>query len=190
MSGQRRFGIVVAIDRSEYAPIVLEHAFDQAARHPAVDLHVLTVVTDEVQLEATKQALAAVVLPALEDVACTDWSATLHVRAGRVHEEIAGLAAEVRARLIVVGRFGLHHRADHARSIASRVVDTATCPTLVVGLSDDSPDAIEACGRCVAIRAESAGERWFCDDHAAHDRQSLASVTLASSTWGGGGLMW
>jgi nucleotide-binding universal stress UspA family protein len=186
----RRYGIVAAVDLSEYAEIVLEHAFDQAARHSPADLHLLTVVARPSDLEEAKHRMSAVILPALEDVRCTDWCAKLHVRAGRVHEEITNLAAEVRADLIVVGRFGLHHRSNHFGSVASRVVDAATCPTLVVGLTDDSPDAIEACEKCVAIRAESAGERWFCVGHSAPDRASLATVVLTPTTWTGGGLMW
>ncbi|HUJ58348.1 MAG TPA: universal stress protein [Kofleriaceae bacterium] len=185
----RRFGIVAAIDLSEYAEIVLEHAFDQVARHTAADLHVVTVVEHASELEDTKRRMAALVLPALDNLSATDWCVKLHVRAGRVHEEITSLAAELRADLIVVGRFGLHHPGMDG-SVASRVVDTATCPTLVVGLTDDSPDAITACEHCVAVRRDSAGERWFCAEHSAPDRASLASVALTPSTWTGGGLMW
>ena len=134
--------------------------------------------------------MAALVLPALGDLDCTDWSARLHVRAGRAAEEIANLAAEVRADLIVVGRFGLHHPGKRLGSVASRVLDAATCPTLVVGLTDDSPDAVAPCTHCVATRAESDGERWFCATHAAPDRESLATTFVSSSTWSGSGLMW
>ena len=188
MQHPRRFGIVVALDLSEYSEIVLEHALDQAARHDAPDLHLLTVVDSGGDLEDTKKAMAALVLPALGDPDCTDWSARLHVRAGRAAEEIANLAAEVRADLIVVGRFGLHHRGTRLGSVASRVLDAATCPTLVVGLTDDSPDAIASCTDCVIARAESEGERWFCAAHAAPDR--VATTFVSSTSWTGSGLMW
>ncbi len=185
----RRFGIVVAIDLSEYAEIVLEHAVDQAARHDAPDLHVLTVVDERADLEDAKEALAALVLPALDELDDVDWHARLHVRGGRAYEEIANLAADVRADLIVVGRFGLHHRGTRLGSVASRVLDVATCPTLVVGLTDDSPDAITACPDCVAVRAESDGERWFCDAHSAPDRL-FATSFVSATTWTGSLPMW
>jgi len=186
----RRFGIVIGLDRSEYAEIVLEHALDQAARHDAPDLHILTVVDRHADLEATKQRLAALVLPALEDLKVADWRVRLHVRVGEAHEEIVSLAAELRANLIVIGRFGLHHRRTRLGSVASRVLDAATCPTLVVGMVDDSPDAIAQCADCVAVRAESDGERWFCAAHTAGDRVSLATVFVNGPTWTGSGLMW
>ena len=186
----RRFEIVIGLDLSEYAEIVLEHALDQAARHDAPDLHVLTVIDTPADLEATKQRMAALVLPALEDFDCTDWRLRLHVRVGKAHEEIAGLAAELRASLIVVGRFGLHHRGSRLGSVASRVLDAATCPTLVVGMVDDSPDAVAQCPDCVTVRAESDGEHWFCPAHAANDGASFATVFVSGPTWTGGGLMW
>jgi nucleotide-binding universal stress UspA family protein len=186
----RRFQIVVGLDRSEYAEIVLEHALDQVARHDAPDLHVLTVVDTPADVEATKQRMAALVLPALEDFDCTDWQLCLHVRVGKAHEEIAGLAAERRANLIVVGRFGLHHHGTRLGSVASRVLEAATCPTLVVGMVDDSPDVVAQCPNCVTLRAESEGERWFCAVHAANDRARFAAGVVSGPTWTGGGLMW
>lgn len=169
---------------------MFEHAIDQAARHDAPDLHILTVVDTRADLEATKQRMAALVLPALEDLKGTDWHVRLHVRVGEAHEEIVGLAAELRANLIVIGRFGLHHRGTRLGSVASRVLDAATCPTLVVGLVDDSPDTIAQCADCVTVRAESDGERWFCAAHTANDRVSLATVFVNGPTWTGSGLMW
>jgi len=96
----------------------------------------------------------------------------------------------LRADLIVVGRFGLHHRGSRLGSVASRVLDAATCPTLVVGMVDDSPDAVAQCADCVAVRSESDGEHWFCAAHAIDDRGSLATVFVNGPTWTGGGLMW
>src|SRR5207248_7062449 len=53
-----RHRIVVALDLSEYAEIVLEHAIDQAARHAASDLHFLYVAdTPKPDLEPVKQQI-------------------------------------------------------------------------------------------------------------------------------------
>ena len=161
----RRYRIVVGIDLSEYADIVLEHALDQAARHDAPELHLLTVRekrrpgTDEL-----KQQLWDRTYPSLEafNRHGRDWRAQLHVRTGKPEEQIAQLAADLRAHLIVIGQFGLHHR-----GLPSRVLQAASCPTLVVGMPEelDSPQ----CGMCFAVREDSEGARWFCAQHAASD---------------------
>jgi nucleotide-binding universal stress UspA family protein len=182
-----RYRIVVGLDLSEYSEVVLEHAFDQCTRQIAPDLHVVTVVEDDADLEEIKQRLAAIVLPSLDGFDCGDWHLRLHVRAGDAAEEIANLAAEIRAHLIVVGRFGLHGR--RFAKVPTRVVELATCPTLVVGLTDQSPDQLAQCPDCVAVRMETDGECWFCDRHA-DGRASLASTMVPSSVFTGGSLMW
>lgn len=186
----RRFRIAVAYDGSEYAEIVLEHAIDQAARHDAPELHILTVVEDDkADMEQIKQRLAAQVLPSLEVFHSDQWRARLHVRVGKPHEEIANFAAEIRAQLLVVGRFGAHG-SSRLGSVASRVVDESTCPVLVVNLLDESPDTVQQCPDCVAARAETDGERWFCDAHRAPDRISMSPMIGLGSIPTRGGLMW
>lgn len=184
----RRHSIVIALDLSEFAEIVLEHALDQAARQDAPDLHAVTVVARESEVEEAQRRLAALVLPALEGLAGASWRARLHVRVGVTEEEIVALAGELRADLIVVGRFGLHHEGKRARSLASRVADTADCPTLIVGLSGEGPDAVEQCPDCVAVRAETDGENWFCTAH--HGASGHLSGGWIAPTFTGGGPMW
>ena len=82
----RRYRIVVGIDLSEYTDVVLEHALDQAARHDAPELHLLTVrekrnpTADEV-----KQALWERVYGTLEafNQHGREWRARLHIRKGK-----------------------------------------------------------------------------------------------------------
>ncbi len=184
-----RFCIVVALDDSEYAEIVIEHAIDQAARHDDVDFHAIAVVDDEDRATGVKQRLAELVTQAL-DMLHGRWRAHLHVRAGDAANEIANLAADVRADLIVVGRFGLHHPSKPLGSIATAVIEAAPCPTLVVSLVDRSPDARPQCAKCVAVREATDGERWFCDAHSAPDRQVPATAFVRSTSFTNGGLMW
>lgn len=186
----RRFRIVVALDLTEYSSIVLEHALDLASRYEAPDLHVVTVVDSEDRIEKAKRELAEQVMFALDGYNCSDWRARLHVRVGRPHEEITNLAAELRANLVVLGRFGLHHKRRRLGSTASRVLDASECPTFVVGLVDDAPEAQEQCPDCVRVRAESDGEVWFCATHTAPDRVSIATTLLPSTPLTGGGPMW
>jgi nucleotide-binding universal stress UspA family protein len=184
-----RYRIVVALDLSEYAEVVLEHGLDQAAQHDAPDLHFVTVTEHDGDRDDVKNRLGALVLQGLDGFNCCEWHARLHVRTGRPAEEIADLAAELRAHLIVVGRFGLSHPRKKLGSVANRVIEAASCPTLVVGMVDQSPDQQVQCPACVAVRAESDGERWFCDAHAMTDQARFTAV-VGPSTLTGSGPMW
>lgn len=177
----RRFRIVAALDPSEYAPIVLQHAIDQAARHDLIDLHFVTVVATAGAIGDAKARLGALALEGLDALrtASTDWRSRLHVRVGKPAEEISNLAGEIAADLLVIGRFGLHPSRGYD-SAADRVVALVACPTLVVGLGGHEVEAPPQCPRCVAVREESDGERWFCEAHTS-DRVGL-SLRLPAST--------
>jgi nucleotide-binding universal stress UspA family protein len=185
----RRFRIVVGIDLSEYADIVIEHALDQAARHDAPELHFLTVRENRRPSgEQCKQALWEQVYPALETFNRfgTDWRARLHVRRGKPEVEIAELAAEIRADLIVIGQFGLHTPRASDKNLPNRVLQQAVCPTLVVGApvaADTSPQ----CPMCAAVREDTNGDRWFCAPHAGG--RAGDHVVSPMTTWSGGTLM-
>jgi nucleotide-binding universal stress UspA family protein len=178
-----RFRIVVALDRSEYAEIVLEHALDQAARHSGPDLHFVTIVDKPAELEDAKSRLAIEAFEGLEVFGRgqPDWRARLHVRAGKADEEIANLAAEVEADLLVIGRFGPH--------ATDRLLARAPCPTLVVGLTGRSVEPHAQCGKCVAVRADSAGERWFCAEHTSDRGRLTELLPLSHSSIHGGPLL-
>jgi nucleotide-binding universal stress UspA family protein len=189
-----RYRIVVALDLSQYAEIVLEHAIDQAARHDAPDLHFVTVQErrDE-PIDDLKTALGGLVYEGLSlfGTDAPEWRARLHVRTGRPEEEIADLAAEIGADLVIVGRFGQHRSRHRLGSIAQRVVESSLCPVLVVGLSEHAPAPANVCAGCAAVREASDGERWFCDAHAAPDRAGLATTFIPMVTsFTGGGPMW
>jgi len=192
-----RYRMVVALDLSEYAEIVLEHALDQAARHSAPDLHFVTVQeSPKDSIAELKQRLAVLAFQGLEAFRPDrpEWRARLHLRSGDPVEEIANLAADVRADLIVIGRFGLRHEHKRRRkrlgSVADGVLRVATCPTLVVGLTEHAVDSPEQCDACVAIREETDGERWFCDAHVSPDRAGMTATLPVTGPWTGGSLMW
>lgn len=169
-----RFPILVAIDDTEYAEVVIEHAVDQAARHDRPDLHVLRVVEKgEGEPDNELRWLERAVADALENVDAgrrTEWRAIAHVRVGKPADEIVDLAGDLDARLLVVGRFGMHGR----HSTADRVVERAPCPTLVINRLGRDAGSEVSCPACVTVRAESAGTRWFCTEHAAPDRMRLS----------------
>ena len=183
--------IVVALDLSEYAEIVLEHALSQAAHHARPELHFLTVVDDAQRgLDVVKHRLSSLVIAAMQGVDRANWRVHLHVREGKTAEEITNLAADIRAHLLVVGRFGVHHPHRRISKSAVDVIELATCPVYVVGLSDQSPDAQVQCPDCVAVRASSDGEIWFCAKHVAPDGVNLSATIGSTVSFTDGGLMW
>lgn len=183
-----RYPIVIALDASEYSEIVLEHALDQAARHDAPDLHVITVVKNvDDDLDDVKNRLARSVIEGLDTFrgGRPDWRTRIHVRAGKPAEEIANLAGEVKARLLVIGRYGTHH---WFRSVADRVLEMVSCPTLVVGLTGRELESQEQCPACVKLREDSDGESWFCAEHAAPGRHRLSELVPGATSSSHGGV--
>jgi nucleotide-binding universal stress UspA family protein len=186
-----RYRIVVAIDLSEYAEVVLEHALDQAARHDQSELHFVTVVPDARLMAVTKKRLADIVRDGLDVFrdGHVDWRARMHVRVGKPAEEIVALADDVEADLIVVGRFSQHRR--RVGSTAQRVLDLASSPTLAINQLGKSVAEHAQCPDCARVRSSSDGEVWFCDRHRDRDRDTLATtLVLPSTIWTGGTLMW
>lgn len=170
-----RYRMAVAIDDSEYAEIVLEHALDVAVRHDAVDIHFVTVVADDEDVDAAGRRLAKQLLEAFEPVreAPGDRRVRLHVRVGKTVEEIVRFAADIDADLLVIGRFGAHSR---HRSVASAIVDSSPCPALVVGLTEHEIDASPRCEDCAAIRAVTDAEVLFCEAHRGDPRLHSSSL--------------
>ncbi len=184
-----RFRIVVALDRSEYAEIVLEHAIDQAARHDTPDLHFVTVVQSRDDVDEVKTWLATEVIQGLDNLRSSpaDWRSRCHVIEGDPAVEIATLAADLAADLIVMGRFGAH---DANNTIAARVLERAPCPTLVVNLMDHPVELTPQCPACVDAREISEGERWFCAEHTSSDRIRLSTLLGSSGSLTHGGPLW
>jgi nucleotide-binding universal stress UspA family protein len=181
MTKQHTHVIIAALDSSEIAPLVLEHAFAQASGHPSVELHVLGVIdtgrhflrrerapSDE--LEKTELQLRLLIEEEISnfDRADQELAVRVHARAGVPDEQIVELAAEARAHLIVMGRHGERgHRRFLVGSVPERVTRAARCPVLIAQVPDyDGEEASETqCNRCVTTRRDSNGERWFCPEH-------------------------
>lgn len=187
---QHPYRMVIAVDLSEYANVVLEHAFDLAARHEACEIHVLLVHEAKASLGDEKSALLQLVRENLETFQPSEptWQVRLHVRDGDIPERIAEMAAEAHADIIVMGRFGVH-RTRHGLGPTEQLLAQAPCPTLVVQLVDQVIEANPQCADCVDVRRASEGERWFCDAHVASERDSLY-LPPSAPTFTGGGLMW
>lgn len=185
----RRYRMVVGIDLTEYCDIVLEHALDQAARHTRPELHFIHVKEHRKQsTEDLKRRLSAIVYPSLQTFNrhAVEWWARLHVRTGKPADQIASLAQDLIADLIVIGQFGLHHPRQTFKNLPGRVLQAAPCPTLIVGM----PAVLDTkqCPACSALRADTEGERWFCAEHSAPNR--VEHDVTPMTVWTGGSLMW
>ena len=184
-----RYRIVIALDRSEYAEIVLERAIDQAARHADPDLHFVTVISPDDDAEQARTWLVTQSMQGLELFGehPPNWRSRAHVIAGKAADEIANLAADLRAHLIVIGRFGVHER--HG-STADLVLQQAPCPTLVVPFTGEGIEAQRQCTACVEIREVTDGKSWFCSDHARPGRMRLTEILPSSTSSSHGGPLW
>ncbi len=158
-----RYRMVVALDLSQYSDVVIEHAFDLAARHDACDIHVVVVHEPDATIEDEKQQLVTLTRDKLQTFRAAehDWQLRLHVRTGDIADQIGALAGEAQADVIVIGRFGRHPVHRRIGGVTERVLAQAPCSTLVVQLTDQAVEAEPQCPACVAVRRQSDGENWF-----------------------------
>lgn len=168
---RRRFRIVVGLDQSEYAQIVLEHALDQAARHGSPDLHFIMVRERTNQdVQDLKSQLFQMVTSGIDAFSFGqgDWRARLHLRSGDPADEISMLAADILADLIVVGRFGArngHHKPGRIGGVADRVIALSPCPTLVANFTEHDVQHSPICDACAHMREQTHGDVMFCLAH-------------------------
>lgn len=148
--------ILTALDRSEYAEIVLEHGLDQGVRNPGAELHFITAIDDGADPEAVRLWLSAMVREGQDTFGLSASRVVLHVRRGRPTPVVAAVASEIAADLLVVGRF-------HVPSESDVLIDIVECPTLVIGIEGHVLEP--QCRACRTARRESDGERLFCAEH-------------------------
>ena len=179
--------IVVAVDYSEPPELALEKALELAADKGDAELHVLNVCLSEMAvgtlngigaspptLENANVCLQRHVARIVSDfqarTGCTPFKRLVtHVRIDEPGVEIAQLAADVAADLVVLGT---HDRHGLPRlllgSVAEAVARLAPCSVLVVRrkmLPQATPAIEPPCPRCVATRRESNGEQFWCEQH-------------------------
>jgi len=183
------YKIVVGYDYSPTADLALDRAFDQAAREKEAEVHVLTVVvqmgdfvgtgmtglgtTAALPLGDAYEALEARVgqrMSAWQDrTRATFGRLCIHVRSEVPSAEIAQLASDLDADLIVIGTHGRRgFRRLLLGSVAEAVVRLAHCPVLVVRPKDHEgrvPEIEPPCPRCVEARQASGGKELWCEQH-------------------------
>jgi nucleotide-binding universal stress UspA family protein len=177
--------IVAAIDYSEPSELAFEKALELAAEKTHVELHVLNVCVSEMDLrsgigasppsptsaEHCLQTHVARTISAFQArTGCTPFERLVtHVRFDEPGFEIAQLAADVAADLVVLGT---HDRRGVPRlilgSVAEAVARLAPCSVLIVRprtVPSPMPAIEPACPRCLAARRESHGDQFWCEQH-------------------------
>lgn len=192
MSSPHHFTIVVGIDFSPLSDRALDHALEMASLREGSEVHVVYVEPD-IWVGATlaaapplangaEAAVKKVQERAAEHVAAMPAHldkrrvrrVVAHFRRGAPSENIAQLAADLDADLIVVGSHG--HRGLERLflgSVAERVSRLARCPVWIVRPKDHAaagrvPEIEPPCPDCVKARAASGGKQMWCERHSEH----------------------
>lgn len=186
MNTDNPYRILVATDFSDLAGQAFAEAISLARRNPYAELHVVAVVdkeASEIVPLADRRTSLVQITDHLRDrlIAETDRMlgpdptrrvrSTVHVRVGKIAEQIAGLAGEISADLVVIGthgRRGVKHLL--LGSVAERTVRLAPCAVLVVRpkdthVLDNLPTIEPPCPACLKTREETRGEQWWCEAH-------------------------
>ena len=203
MAEPQRIAIVVGVDFSRTGDLAVERALELGLARGHTDLHLVNVVRTYgagVQLElpgspgfssmslgdAAEQlrAYASERLARYESEhgrspTASSLRIVTHVRLDAPAEEIAQLAADLEADLVVVGT---HGRRGLSRvlmgSVAEGVVRLSPCTVLVVRPRESAAPHIEPpCPECLKVRRESGGREFWCEQH--RDRHGQRHTYLA-----------
>jgi len=182
-----KYVIVVGIDYSAAAERALGEAFELSLSKRGAQLHVANVrsaASLPAELRAARPPWAEWASELREYVAHQAASFEVnagiepfrqlytHQRLGDPAHELAQLAADLEADLVVVGTHDWHGVARLVLgSVAEGVTRLAPCPVLVVrrkALPPAVPTIEPPCPECVATRRASSGARFWCAQHSEH----------------------
>jgi nucleotide-binding universal stress UspA family protein len=206
MSSAHRYTIVVGTDFSVPAGVAIDQALDLLKLRDA-ELHVVYVHPETWTPSARNgsfvgpgdaETLQKMQINAAEHVA--RWRAAqppnggrsptvvTHVRHGAAARNIAQLASDVDADLIVVGSHG-HGGVERflLGSVAERVAHLARCPVWIVRTKDHAtaavPEIEPPCPDCLTARAASGGAELWCARHAEHHQRAHGYAYLSDGIY-------
>jgi len=175
--------VLVAIDFSSSSPEVLRTAASVAqsghgelhlvhvVRHPPSESTIAMSADRELDSASNTDAVHTQLQRMGEKIAGTVSRVVLHVRVGKADVEIAQLAHELDADLLVVGT---HGRTGMERlilgSVAQSLVRHAPCTVLTCRpkLAPMWDQIVPACPDCLTVQRETHRARLWCDRHAKH----------------------
>ena len=186
--------ILAGIDLMDRSEAVLQTAARQAAISTSGELHVVHVIpgdaagslrgddvlrlsnlTDDVR---AKLALLAADLPA------TVKRIVLHIRLGKADVEIAQLASDIGADMVVVGNHG-HTGLERLvlGSVGGSLVQHAPCPVLVCRAKAGAPweQILPPCTDCRAVQQSTGRKTLWCERHAQHRPRAHTYSEVPSS---------
>lgn len=187
-NSEKPYLIVVGTDYSPASDLAFERAMEWAVSQPRAEVHVVNVA----HLYGAQAVVDGATEPAgFASVSLADATALVeryveerrqafggshaqvpvraHLRLEAPAHEIAQIAADLEADLVVVGT---HGRRGLARlllgSVAEAVVRLAPCPVFVVrpkALPEQLPRIEPPCPECLETRRSSAGAEYWCAQH-------------------------
>jgi len=176
----RRFVLVVGLDitDTDSSGFALDQAARTAMRIIRSEMHLLHVLPAGAGPDQIREAAGSleryVSAKAKQLGGLARQSVGIHVRSGAPGHEIAQLASDVNADLIVVGT---HHRGHLKQlllgSTAEHVMATAKCPVFVAGPRPaPKPSHViviePPCTDCLQARQATQGRSWWCKRHSEH----------------------
>lgn len=187
-SSKKPYSVVVGIDFSTIGDLALQTAFEKASDQENSEVHVIYVARAygplvhvdmqnellTISMEEASQRLKTHVEARLANFMGSRNGrpvfarAVTHVRLDAPAEEIAQLASDLEAELIVLGTHGRRGvRRLMLGSVAEATVRLAPCAVLVVRPRGEAtaPTIEPACPQCIATRVESKGEKMWCETH-------------------------
>ena len=170
------FTVVIGYSFTEASGRAFDQAAQMAGRVAGSHLHVLHVLTDDIEprpLEPAGQLRLCVEEKMAALGGCAWQSVGIHLRTGRPDRELAQFAAGVGADLIFVGSGEATLRELFVGSVAERLLRHTPCSVVVAGPAPPAPEANEpaiepTCPDCVSVRQGTAGHFWWCARHEHH----------------------
>jgi nucleotide-binding universal stress UspA family protein len=170
------YTIVVGLDFRDAGGYAFEQAALTARAVPLSHLH-LVHVGEPLDAVTRKQLIGQLRLYVNEKAAALGGfgglTVGIHLRAGEPAREIARLASEVSANLIVIGA----HKGPSLKSwllgrVSEHLLLSAPCPVLIAGppqpAAHRDPTIEPPCTDCIRTRTETKGVSWWCDRHHHH----------------------
>lgn len=204
VNSEAPYVVIVGVDYTPVTELAFAAAYDLASQAPSGELHAVHLVTPpwpalagEPQTpsveEVVARAKARLASYVAERVAALDSKPSsgrravrtvTHVRTDELDNEIASLASDLEADVVVVG---CHGRGGFPRLVLGPVAEAAVrwcpCPVLVVRPKATPGTVLKLrapCPECLAVRGATSRSEFWCSTHRPRDGQRDARTVVSS----------